>query len=189
MTSTHPPTTFVNCGRAIEAVSSQIDTTKYRLLLKVHQQVYKHAIADKGLQSMLVPNELPTNDMLAVTDVLITDYSSIFIDFLATGRPVLFYAPDIAEYESSRGFYLPFEDWPGPVCREIDELVAASSTSTPVATRIRRSFTATSTRPPGGDTAPTRTVARPTASSTSCSAARSPSTTCGAGSATGAPRS
>jgi CDP-glycerol glycerophosphotransferase len=121
----YAPTNDIRQLRArIEAVSSQIDTTKYRLLLKVHQQVYKHAIADKGLQAMLVPNELPTNDMLSVTDVLITDYSSIFIDFLATGRPVLFYAPDIAEYESSRGFYLPFEDWPGPVCREIDELVA-----------------------------------------------------------------
>ena len=93
-------------------------------MLKVHQQVYKHAVADKGLRSMLVPNELPTNDMLAATDVLVTDYSSIFIDFLATGRPVLFFTPDLADYENRRGFYLPFEDWPGPVCRELDELVA-----------------------------------------------------------------
>jgi CDP-glycerol glycerophosphotransferase (TagB/SpsB family)/glycosyltransferase involved in cell wall biosynthesis len=120
----YAPTNDIRQLRArVEAISAQIDTSKYRLLLKVHQQVYKHAIADKGLRTLLVPNDLPANDMLAVTDVLVTDYSSIFIDFLATGRPVLFYTPDIDEYESSRGFYLPFSEWPGPVCRELDEIV------------------------------------------------------------------
>jgi CDP-glycerol glycerophosphotransferase (TagB/SpsB family)/glycosyltransferase involved in cell wall biosynthesis len=108
----------------VDAVSAQIDTTKYRLLLKVHQQVYKHAIAEKGLRDVLVPNDIPTNDVLAVTDLLITDYSSIFIDFLATGRPVLFYTPDLEEYEASRGLYLPVREWPGAICRDLDELAA-----------------------------------------------------------------
>ena len=108
----------------VEAVTAQIDNAKYRLLLKVHQQVYKHAIADPALREILVPNEIPTNEMLGATDVLVTDYSSIFIDFLATGRPVLFFAPDIAEYEATRGLYLPSAQWPGPVSRDLDQLVA-----------------------------------------------------------------
>ena len=108
----------------VEAVTAQIDNAKYRLLLKVHQQVYKHAIADPALRDILVPNEIPANEMLGATDVLVTDYSSIFIDFLATGRPVLFFAPDIADYEATRGLYLPSAHWPGPVSRDLDQLVA-----------------------------------------------------------------
>ena len=90
--------------------------------MKVHQQVYKYAVADKELCDILVPNDLPTNEVLAVTDVLITDYSSVFVDFLATGRPVLFFTPDLEDYKTSRGLYLAPEEWPGPVSRDIDEL-------------------------------------------------------------------
>jgi CDP-glycerol glycerophosphotransferase (TagB/SpsB family)/glycosyltransferase involved in cell wall biosynthesis len=110
--------------KRIETINSQIDTRKYRLLLKVHQQVYKYAAADKGLRGILVPNEIPANKVLAVTDVLITDYSSIFVDFLATGRPVLFYTPDLDGYTTSRGLYLAPEQWPGPVTRDVDELTS-----------------------------------------------------------------
>ena len=59
----------------------------HRVLLKVHQQVYGFAAAEPRLAGRLVPNHLPTNAVLGVTDVLVTDYSSIFFDFLATGRP------------------------------------------------------------------------------------------------------
>lgn len=122
--SFYAPTNDIRQLRArVEAVTSQIDTNKHRLLLKVHQQVYDYAVAVPELRELLVPNEIPTNEILAATDVLITDYSSIFIDFLATGRPILFLAPDLAEYESSRGLYLPPGQWPGPICRDIDQLV------------------------------------------------------------------
>jgi len=106
----------------IDAIKSQIDTNKYALLLKVHQQVYKFAVGQADLRPILVPNDTPTNAMLAVTDVLITDYSSIFTDFLATGRPVLFYSPDLDDYEGSRGLALPAQEWPGPVTTTIATL-------------------------------------------------------------------
>ena len=106
----------------IAALNEQIDTTRYRVLLKVHQRVYKFAAADPDLADILVPNEMPTNDVLAATDVLLTDYSSIFIDFLATGRPVLFFTPDLNTYEDVRGLYLPLEQWPGPICQSVPEL-------------------------------------------------------------------
>lgn len=106
----------------IAALNEQIDTKTYRVLLKVHQRVYKFAAADPDLRGILIPNEMPTNDVLAVTDVLVTDYSSIFIDFLATGRPVLFFTPDLNTYEDSRGLYLPLDQWPGPICPSVGEL-------------------------------------------------------------------
>jgi glycosyltransferase involved in cell wall biosynthesis len=95
---------------------------RYRVLLKVHQQVFGHARNDPKLRGVLVPNDIPSNDVLALVDVLVTDYSSIFVDFLATGRPIVFYAPDLDDYAASRGFYLPAEQWPGPICRDIGQL-------------------------------------------------------------------
>jgi CDP-glycerol glycerophosphotransferase len=86
----------------------------HRVLLKVHQQVLEHAVARPELAGLLVPNHLPTNVVLGVTDVLVTDYSSIFFDSRATGRPVVFFTPDLAEYDGSRGLYLDLAELPGP---------------------------------------------------------------------------
>ena len=74
------------------------------------------------MRSILVPNEIPTNVILGLTDVLITDYSSIFFDFLSTGRPVLFFTPDLEDYEGTRGLYFEPNQWPGPAVRTITEL-------------------------------------------------------------------
>lgn len=108
----------------IESMNAGVDRDRYRVLLKVHQRVYAKARVDDRLRDWLVPNELPTNDVLAVTSAVVTDYSSIFVDFLATGRPVFFYAPDLEEYVASRGLYRAPDEWPGPVSRTIDHLVA-----------------------------------------------------------------
>lgn len=59
-------------------------------------------------------------------DVLITDYSGIFYDFLLLERPMLFYAPDLEEYEQSRGFYGDYKSHvPGPVTTSSDEFVTS----------------------------------------------------------------
>ncbi len=49
-------------------------------------------------------------------DLLITDYSSIYFDFLLTDKPIVFYPTDIDEYRRRRGFLLePYSFWtPGP---------------------------------------------------------------------------
>jgi CDP-glycerol glycerophosphotransferase len=56
-------------------------------------------------------------ELLLAADVLLTDYSSMIVDFANTGRPMLFYTYDLAEYEADiRGFYLDFEATvPGPL--------------------------------------------------------------------------
>ena len=54
-------------------------------------------------------------ELLCVTDILITDYSSSIFDFLITGRLGLIYAPDKEYYEEERGFYIYPEDTPFPV--------------------------------------------------------------------------
>jgi CDP-glycerol glycerophosphotransferase len=66
-------------------------------------------------------------DLLAITDVLITDYSSVMFDFASTGRPMIFFTYDLAHYRDQlRGFYFDFEaEAPGPLLSTSEEVVAA----------------------------------------------------------------
>lgn len=56
-------------------------------------------------------------DLLASADVLVTDYSSLYFDYLNLRRPIVFFAPDLEDYRDVlRGFYLDYStDLPGPV--------------------------------------------------------------------------
>lgn len=97
----------------------------YTVLLKVHQQIFDSVSGHDPLRGRLVPNSIPTNRVLACVDVLVTDYSSIFFDFLATGRPVLFYIPDVRGYERDRGVVLDLSELPGPTYGKLSEVAVA----------------------------------------------------------------
>ncbi|MEV0323516.1 CDP-glycerol glycerophosphotransferase family protein [Streptomyces sp. NPDC050658] len=68
-----------------------------------------------------------TAELLLVSDVLVTDYSSLMFDFAHTGRPMLFHAYDLEHYRDTvRGFYLDFEtSAPGPLLASTAEVVEA----------------------------------------------------------------
>jgi len=66
------------------------------------------------------------NDILFITDLLITDYSSIIYEFSLLRRPMLFYAFDQIMYVSTRDFYEPYEDIvPGRIIKRFDQLMEA----------------------------------------------------------------
>jgi CDP-glycerol glycerophosphotransferase len=64
---------------------------------------------------------------MLVSDVLVTDYSSLMFDFAQTGRPMLFHTYDLEHYRDTlRGFYFDFEKQaPGPLIADGAELIAA----------------------------------------------------------------
>jgi CDP-glycerol glycerophosphotransferase len=66
-------------------------------------------------------------ELMLAADVLVTDYSSLSVDFANTGRPMLFFTYDLDTYgEEIRGFYLDFvNSVPGPLLHTSDELAAA----------------------------------------------------------------
>ncbi len=101
-----------------------LDPDRFVVALKTHQAIYGIASRDPQLRTMLIPNEIPTNAILAVTDALVTDYSSLYFDYLSTERPIVFYTPDLDQYASGRGLYRRPEDLPGPVVRTIDDAAA-----------------------------------------------------------------
>lgn len=48
-------------------------------------------------------------ELLAITDILITDYSGCYIDFLLTEKPIIFYPYDFEEYSKYRGFFYDYD--------------------------------------------------------------------------------
>lgn len=70
-------------------------------------------------------SSLPQLEALEKTSLLITDYSSIFFDFLPFGRPILFYVPDYDEYiKYERGLYFsPYDLFPDTTCSDNKELI------------------------------------------------------------------
>lgn len=69
-------------------------------------------------------SEEDLNDLLYAADVLVTDYSSCFYDFLPQGKPVVFYVPDKKVYELVHGVHQTIDDVaPGEICNTFEELV------------------------------------------------------------------
>lgn len=66
-------------------------------------------------------------ELYLITDLLITDYSSVFFDYANLKRPILFYTYDLEKYRDQlRGFYLDFEkDLPGPMLQTSEEVIEA----------------------------------------------------------------
>ncbi len=63
-------------------------------------------------------------EYLAITDVLITDYSSSMFDFMLTGKPCFLLTPDLENYRNSeRGFYFDIEKVPFGFSMNFDELI------------------------------------------------------------------
>lgn len=96
---------------------------EYQLLVKVHPYVYPYVKDRKEVNEYLIPDYLDPNQVLGWTDLLITDYSSVFFDFLVTNKPIIFYAWDKDIYDDERGMYLDEKDLPGPVASTMMEVV------------------------------------------------------------------
>jgi len=78
------------------------------LIAKLHPFQNKDIIERLNSPNIRLYNSRQNNyslyDLLSLTDLLITDYTSTVFDFLHTNRPVVFYFYDKKEYEISRGF-------------------------------------------------------------------------------------
>ncbi|MCY7866529.1 CDP-glycerol glycerophosphotransferase family protein [Bacillus spizizenii] len=98
----------------------------YNLLIKVHPYLYNVASKFDELKGLLVPDYVDTNQLLSITDILITDYSSIFFDYLVLDKPILFYMWDADDYNEQRGQYFRNDELPGPILyniREVEETI------------------------------------------------------------------
>lgn len=66
------------------------------------------------------------NDILVVTDILVTDYSSVIFDYYLLERPVVYFTYDLSNYDGGRGFYFDFSEYQyGKTADNYDDLIKA----------------------------------------------------------------
>jgi len=72
-------------------------------------------------------NHEDIRELYVISDLLITDYSSVFFDYAILKRPMIFYVYDIDTYRDKiRGFYFDFEnEAPGPLVTTTEEVITA----------------------------------------------------------------
>lgn len=95
----------------------------YVIFFKIHNMVFKYFKDNAEFEELFIFDEIETNELLSVVDILITDYSSVFFDYLCTGKPILFFVYDRREYETGHGLYFSMEELPGALCETVDELM------------------------------------------------------------------
>ena len=64
-----------------------------------------------------------THELFALSDSLISDYSSIVFDYSLLNKPLYFYTPDLNEYLNDVGCYVDKEELPVDVSLTMDELI------------------------------------------------------------------
>ena len=103
---------------------------KWKMIYRPHylerlidDEIFKNM---KNILTMDFDKEISTQSILAVTDMLLTDYSSIYVDFLVLSRPICFLPYDKEQYDEKRGLAIDFNseaDTPGPKLEKMDDLI------------------------------------------------------------------
>lgn len=98
---------------------------EYIVIFKPHyliKNIYNNA--DNDFVYTISENE-DINELYVISDILITDYSSVFFDYAILKRPIYFYMYDLKEYRDKlRGFYLDInKDLPGEIITDELELL------------------------------------------------------------------
>lgn len=96
------------------------------ILIRLHPWVKQFINHSQLCENMIDVSGYPNvQDLLLISDCLITDYSSIIFDYALLNRPMLFYVYDYDEYMKERtGFYLDFKtELPGLSVRTQQELI------------------------------------------------------------------
>jgi CDP-ribitol ribitolphosphotransferase / teichoic acid ribitol-phosphate polymerase len=119
--SAHYPFEILNLKKLYEELHEE-----YVFLFKIHPFVKN---------SLTIPYEYADffydfseyreiNDLLLVTDILITDYSSVCFEYAMLNKPMLFFGFDVEQYIQDRDFYYNFFDFiPGPLLKTTDEII------------------------------------------------------------------
>lgn len=98
-----------------------------RVILRLHPEV-KNRIDISDYDNTVIDGNTYTDIYLLymAADILITDYSSVSIEYALLRRPILFYMYDLEEYKSERNFYFDYLDHlAGPVIKTEEELIHA----------------------------------------------------------------
>lgn len=118
----------------VEDFNSFLESNDYIFVLKLHpneEEIFKTSFNYEYenikllLGSTLSEYQTDLYEIVNAADVLITDFSSIYFDYLLLNRPIIFTPVDIESYSNKRGFLVnPIEFWlPGDICLNYNDLI------------------------------------------------------------------
>ncbi|MDP5266906.1 CDP-glycerol glycerophosphotransferase family protein [Shouchella clausii] len=95
---------------SVESINYYLKENDLLLLLKLHPMDYAKYNIYKNQSNILFIDEdwlfkrsIQLYELIKESEALITDYSSVYVDYLLTKKPVAFIQPDLNDYINSRG--------------------------------------------------------------------------------------
>lgn len=107
-----------------EAFEVFLEDRNAHLVVKPHPRTEISTAVRSKSRIHVLPRDFDLYPLLPHIDALITDYSSIYFDYLHLDRPIVFYPYDLEEYREKRGLYYEYDEvTPGPTVGDFDELL------------------------------------------------------------------
>jgi len=119
---------------------------EYVLLLRMHIVVNNKLVIPEEYSDFIynVSSYPEIQELYLISDVLITDYSSVMFDFAHTGRPILYYTYDLEDYRDNlRGFYMDFvSEAPGPFLKTTSDIISSMKKIEGIETEFKEKYDA-----------------------------------------------
>ena len=123
--ATSPWTAKLFDGLDLEALAERLGTS-YAVVVRGHNYNLREGMSPLTGKVWDVSDYPEINDLVLAADVAVLDYSSIRFDWLITGKPVVFFVPDLRDYLSTRKVLFDFPPTaPGPLLATTSEVAEA----------------------------------------------------------------
>lgn len=123
---------FNTINKSLYRITKILYKMGYIFIFRPHHLSFKYLHNKQNLSineklfTLLMSDYPDTHKLLLSIDYLITDYSSIFVDFLLLNKPIIFYPFDIDNYSKKRGLAIDFNNdvlTPGPKINSLFDLI------------------------------------------------------------------
>ncbi|MBO4693933.1 MAG: CDP-glycerol glycerophosphotransferase family protein [Clostridia bacterium] len=115
-------------GYEIGGLEDFLKKSKICLVCKLHNLTLKSIVNfPKGVTNLKPCYDFTLYDLMAISDCLITDYSSVGYDFMLKDKPMIYNLYDLEMYEKDRGMsYEPYDEFcPGVIVKNAEEMLVA----------------------------------------------------------------
>ena len=119
--SAHYPEEYIN----LDEIYKNLDE-KDMFVLKLHPFIKNNIVIKDEYKDKIIDltEYKDINELLLITNLLITDYSSVIFEYSFIENPIIFYVPDLDEYGNSRSFYYDYEEYIyGSIAKTKEELI------------------------------------------------------------------
>lgn len=117
---------ILSSGIDFDAIEQLLSKFNAKFIIKLHPATQITCDVSCYHHILLANNRLDPCELMAQADCLITDYSSMYFDYMVLDRPIIFFPFDKEEYLKEREFYLKYDDnTPGGKVYDFGSLLGA----------------------------------------------------------------